>query len=767
MNFRAPRAAGIWHLALSICLISFLNLLSVDVLAVCVKNLRDAPEAASETVIFNFYTLRSTDYSTQPISLAELTVEPRSLSNSTPVTAPEYCSSLGFPDDHVVWVQATTDNWQCVKEIEAGGTIKVFQQEREKLNWNDSVSTQDPPPDLYCVVSRADGSPHSDSRPTGYGEDLEFDIESFYPANRKLRFLATADAQYDSDEHAIIQIENADQVLLNMRQEVAEPGTLPSTSSAIPPRGIIIAGDNTQNGQISPINEIQMYRNALGAIDNNFISQEHVFDGLGNHDPAEEIELGFASLRRNTVLTGRQGIHYSWDWHDVHFVYLNLFPGVAPDGNKDNLNPDNSLGFLANDLALNVGNSKRPVVLIHHYGFDPLSIGNRNNQLWWTEQQRNDYMNTIQPYNVVAIFSGHEHYEAGRDSVLVRDSERTINYPDRQANTSGDLWNIGWAMEISDCGVDIVTDLPNTCWNFIAGSASGANPRPDESYSHGVTHDLSATHHTLLEQFNRRGAYLDVTIDSCNIMTVIRRDKFGDEQNRVTLNISAPGRDCTNTLPTVSAGGPYTAVEGSPLVLSGEVSDNDNWESRWIIDGIASAWAANNSEITTTLDDDYAGVVTLEVRETGLGYPVKTVSTTTGLVVNNLAPTIGDLDNLRVSQGDIFSIAPVITDPGNNDTHSLQLDLGDGNAITITNYVGDAIRLQYDEPGTYTVEVTVTDDNGGRASRFFNIVVSIAADDDAGKKGGGSLDLMLIWILMVLRSLVALIANSGRTNCGR
>jgi len=103
--------------------------------------------------------------------------------------------------------------------------------------------------------------------------------------------------------------------------------------------------------------------------------------------------------------------HYSWDWHDVHFVPLNLFPGDSPipipdqtvDSETADLSPFYRLSYLNADLASTVGNSRRPVILIHHYGFDPFSLG------WWTEEQRLHYWNAIKDYNVIAILTGHVH----------------------------------------------------------------------------------------------------------------------------------------------------------------------------------------------------------------------------------------------------------------------------------------------------------------------------------------------------------------------
>ena len=116
--------------------------------------------------------------------------------------------------------------------------------------------------------------------------------------------------------------------------------------------------------------------------------------------------------RRETVLTRNPVFplpHYSWDWDDVHFVQLNLFPGYTSDPNCSEpplwCDPMASLYFLQEDLALNVGNSGRPVVLVHHYSAE-----------WWVPlswfQTHTDYNNVIAPYNVIGIFTGHLHKHA-------------------------------------------------------------------------------------------------------------------------------------------------------------------------------------------------------------------------------------------------------------------------------------------------------------------------------------------------------------------
>jgi cytolysin (calcineurin-like family phosphatase) len=230
------------------------------------------------------------------------------------------------------------------------------------------------------------------------------------------------------------------------------------------PRGVLIAGDLTQNGQAGrdPLNE--WYTGDAYAIDinqayganvavprvaaelglflrdyglrgndglNPFVLKWRVFEGYGNHDfdvlagdpivyggeaPARDV----VSIRNKVRATwpemrqfapGNAG-HYSWDWGNTHFVHLNLVASDAQANNADDdsgaqtpRNPQGALTFLQQDLAAEVGASCRPVILIMHYGFDAFSEEGR----WWDEAQRLAFLEVVRPYNVVAILHGHVH----------------------------------------------------------------------------------------------------------------------------------------------------------------------------------------------------------------------------------------------------------------------------------------------------------------------------------------------------------------------
>jgi len=218
--------------------------------------------------------------------------------------------------------------------------------------------------------------------------------------SRDVRFLVTGDPQYfilnGRPEHKDVP----DAVLRAMvGQMSASDCNYPRYLAGCKIRGMIVAGDLTQQAKGV---EMDWYRDAItGAV-------RFAYDSLGNHDynGGTVKDYILRDRRRSTVATAVQDPHYSWDWHDVHFVQLNLFPGNEPAPAQKELDPYRSLDFLQRDLRENVGGSGRPVILIHHYGFDPFSEGNEG---WWTEAQRKRFWNAIASYNVKAIFNGHNH----------------------------------------------------------------------------------------------------------------------------------------------------------------------------------------------------------------------------------------------------------------------------------------------------------------------------------------------------------------------
>jgi cytolysin (calcineurin-like family phosphatase) len=163
-----------------------------------------------------------------------------------------------------------------------------------------------------------------------------------------------------------------------------------------------------------------------------------VYTGLGNHDLDQNGPPGNADwyrreLRDYIELNHRSSVFfkapvpvanydvgtdcYSWDWGRLHLVQMHRFAGDTRKGAID------SLPWLEADLAAHAADG-RPVILFQHYGWDAFSTedwdpiqhtfddGGSGPPHWWSPAERDRLVAALAPYNVVAIFHGHQHESA-------------------------------------------------------------------------------------------------------------------------------------------------------------------------------------------------------------------------------------------------------------------------------------------------------------------------------------------------------------------
>lgn len=139
----------------------------------------------------------------------------------------------------------------------------------------------------------------------------------------------------------------------------------------------------------------------------------------GNHDGPHGKGIVLDGIvernRRRPGVTGlsANGMHYSWDAGPVHFVHLGITVGQSRlAARRRRYDPMESLEFLVDDLAKNVGKSGRPVVIAHHVDFarycgevpDEIVVKNE-----WDYADVAAFHAALRPYRVAAIVYGHTH----------------------------------------------------------------------------------------------------------------------------------------------------------------------------------------------------------------------------------------------------------------------------------------------------------------------------------------------------------------------
>jgi len=176
-----------------------------------------------------------------------------------------------------------------------------------------------------------------------------------------------------------------------------------------------------------------------------------------------------------------------------------------------------------------------------------------------------------------------------------------------------------------------------------------------------------------------------------------------------------------NNPPVADANGPYTVNEGSSIILDGSGSsdpDGNPITYAWDLDNdgqFDDATGSNPTFDASTLDDG-TYTIGLKVSDSLLDDTI-----TTTVTVNNVAPSVDAGSDQTVNEGDTVNFSGSFIDPGAVDSHTLEWDFGDGSPPVSGSLTPSHA---YVDDGTYTVTLTVTDDDGGVGADTLTVMVN-------------------------------------------
>jgi len=194
----------------------------------------------------------------------------------------------------------------------------------------------------------------------------------------------------------------------------------------ISPRGVVHVGDVIDTGDKHGRTQVAMQETEWRAFTEDFGLDGQdgrlklpVYEVHGNHDAPSGQGLAIDGIKQRNpkrpglVNVSENGLHYSWNWNDVHFVSLGIVVGPVKEVvRKRRYAPLDSLPFLIDDLSQHAKDG-RPVVVVHHIDVtrysgpcDPTAEPTGGE---WDLCDVAAYYELLTRHNVAAILYGHTH----------------------------------------------------------------------------------------------------------------------------------------------------------------------------------------------------------------------------------------------------------------------------------------------------------------------------------------------------------------------
>lgn len=244
--------------------------------------------------------------------------------------------------------------------------------------------------------------------------------------------------------------------------------------------GVVSVGDMTRRGSdgFLPHHSLYYYRclydydlhcgtDNMDHVLNRFQINYDVFPTLGNHDDPTDTEWKNAGVMKiyirkrmkdsealfqgkdedgdkiENYYEGEGSDLYAWEWGSFHFISMGLwafYHEYDPNNNNRASVSQPKVEWLKNHLKA-IG-KKKAIILFQHFGWDNISLDGK----WWSHDNLELLKNVIcdredssapcsNPYNIVAIFSGHKHVFGYHEDILDGEGPRKI--PNYQVDDAG------------------------------------------------------------------------------------------------------------------------------------------------------------------------------------------------------------------------------------------------------------------------------------------------------------------------------------------
>ena len=193
-----------------------------------------------------------------------------------------------------------------------------------------------------------------------------------------------------------------------------------------------------------------------------------------------------------------------------------------------------------------------------------------------------------------------------------------------------------------------------------------------------------------------------------------------------------------NRAPTAAPSGPYAGGEGAAVSFNGSGSsdpDGDALTYAWSFGDGASGTGPNP---THAYADNGAYTVALTVTDThGAASPPVTTTAT----IANAAPSVNAGPNQTALLGSPFTLNVAFSDPGVNDgPWAYTINWGDGATATTGSATSQTDPVTathtYVLPGSHTVQVAMTDKDGGVGAAQLTVTASLVNREPAAAPGG-------------------------------